>query len=194
MRSFATASVWARLPISSAEMLQAFEVTLDQRFFFTTAPALDLPLALESVSFRLKGLGIDQAYRTVLEGVCSASAVIVGFQTGLKIVSRSNVKTAVGAAKDVDVMHHSRQGDARLVNFYWLVMSSALTLRLCSGSRASRNLRLGPASRLLPAVVLEAPFDLRIRVPCHEQAGIFPRVEWWRRGESNPRPKVFHQK
>ena len=69
MSSFATASVWARLRISSAEMLQAFEVTLDQRFFFTTAPALDLPLALESVSFRLKGLGIHQAYRMVFEGV-----------------------------------------------------------------------------------------------------------------------------
>jgi len=58
-------------------MFQALEVTLNQRCFFTTAPVFDLPLALESVSFRLKGLGIDQAYRAVFEGVSSAPTVIV---------------------------------------------------------------------------------------------------------------------
>ena len=126
---------------------------MNQRCFFTTAPVFDLPHALEGVSFRLKGLGIDHAYWTVFEGVCSASAVIVGFQTGLKVVSRSDVKTALGAAKDVDVMHapnmgkfelslnrgeqevpldcslrsrsrhHSPRGDTTIVNPYWLAMS-----------------------------------------------------------------------
>ncbi len=53
----------------------------------------DLPLTLEGVSFRLKGLGIDQAYRAVFEGVCSAPTVIVRLEAGLEVVSGSDVET-----------------------------------------------------------------------------------------------------
>ncbi len=69
MGSFVTASVWATLHTSSAEMLQAFEVALDQSFFFTTAPPLDLPLALERLEFGLILFGINEINRAVFEGV-----------------------------------------------------------------------------------------------------------------------------
>jgi len=65
----ATASVCARLRISSAEMLQALEVTYDQRFFFTTAPVLDLSLTFKRISFGRIGLGIDEANRAVFKRV-----------------------------------------------------------------------------------------------------------------------------
>jgi len=56
-------------------------------------------------------------------------------------VSGSDVEIRIGTAKDVDVMHHSRQG-AGLVNFYWLVMSSAMTLRQAQGGEEDRTTML----------------------------------------------------
>jgi len=87
---------------------------LNQRCFFTTAPVFDLPLAVERLDFGLILFGINEINRAVFEGVRSTPAVIAGFQTGLKVVSRSDVKTALGAAKDVDVMHAPNMGKFEL--------------------------------------------------------------------------------
>ena len=60
--------------------------------------------------------------------------------------------------------------DCSLRSFAQGTIRLASQLNVASGERAS-------------------DFSVR-RMACHERA---KRVEWWRRGESNPRPKVFHQ-
>jgi hypothetical protein len=67
-------------------MFQAFEVACNQRFFLRACPALELPLSCDSLGFRTKRLRINQTEGAVLEGVRSASTVIVVFQAGFEIL------------------------------------------------------------------------------------------------------------
>lgn len=69
-----------------AELFQVFELACNQRFFLRACPALELPLACDSLRLRTKRFGIGYSNWTVLEGVRSTSTVIVVLQAGFEIL------------------------------------------------------------------------------------------------------------
>src|SRR4029453_4309958 len=48
---------------------------------------------------------MDKTERTVLEGVCGGSSIVVSFYAGGEVLSGADVETAVSTRKDVDVVH-----------------------------------------------------------------------------------------
>jgi hypothetical protein len=88
-------------------MFQSSEVARDQCLLLFTAPALELSFPFHSLSFRAKCLRIDQTGGAVLECVGGAPSLVVRLRSGIDVLCRAYVETAVGTAEDVDIVHHA---------------------------------------------------------------------------------------
>ncbi len=95
----------ASLRAAFAKMFQAFADAFDQRFFLSTAPALELTLPCQALFFLAKHLRIDQTNGVVLERVSRASTVVVGLKAGIEVPCGADIETVISTAKDVDIVH-----------------------------------------------------------------------------------------
>lgn len=84
------------------QILQGFNICIDQSLFLFVAQALELPLASDGRSFRVEDLRIHEINWTILERVCGTTARIVRLDTRIEIPCRSDIETIIGAAKDID--------------------------------------------------------------------------------------------
>ena len=67
-------------------------------------PALYLTFTIDGCGFGFAGFGISKTHGTVPIGVRGTAALVVRLNTALRIFRGTDVETAIGASKDVDVM------------------------------------------------------------------------------------------
>ena len=158
-------------PSSTAVALQGLSVPSDEGCLFFFRPAFELPLSPKRILKARVPLGVDEDDRSARAGVLPTASLIVLLQADIEILGEPDVIATVAALKDVDEVSTSQLRALRLA-----VRNDAR-----SGHHSTRPLR---------GLLMAGHKSLRSEGPAMSEPREARRVEWWRRGDSHPRPKI----